>query len=381
MFWFVAAIMTLLATAATIRPLLRTHGSAVSPRPLHDAEVYRAQLAELEADLSRGAIGADEVTTARAEIARRLLKSEEAVKVAASEGGDRNGRLAILAGLAVALLLPVGTFLFYDRAGSPDMSDQPLAGRAPPAQPSDISAMMAAVERRLAERPDDLTGWNVAAPVYLRLGDADKAATAYRNILRLGPPSAAAQAGLGEALVQKAGGEVTPDARQAFEAALALDPNLPSARFYLALGLSQTGRYAEAKNAWTALIDVSPAGAPWLALAQGALRDAEAKLGNPPPGPDAAAIEAAGQLSDTDRQAMIQGMVAQLASRLDAAPDDADGWSRLIRSYAVLGDKAKAEAAGRRALGVFPPETADGKLLLALAGSLGLNLSGDATTR
>lgn len=373
--------MTLLATAATIRPLLRTHGLAVSPRPLHDAEVYRAQLAELDADLSRGAIGADEAATARAEIARRLLKSEEAAKAAASEGGDRNGRVAILAGLAVALLLPVGTFLFYDRAGSPDMSDQPLASRTPPSGPSDLSAMMAAVERRLAERPDDLTGWNVVAPVYLRLGDADKAAAAYRNILRLGSPSAAAQAGLGEALVQKAGGEVTQEARQAFEAALALDPKLPAARFYLALGLSQMGRYAEAKEAWSALIDISPAGAPWLALARGALSDAEAKLGNPPPGPDAAAIEAAGQLSDADRQAMIHGMVAQLASRLDAAPDDADGWTRLIRSYAVLGDKAKAEAAGRRALGVFPPETTDGKLILALAGSLGLNISGDATTR
>ena len=373
--------MTLFATAATIRPLLRVDKPAVAPRPLHDAEVYRSQLAELEADLSRGAIGAEEASTARAEIARRLLKSEEAARSVGPDDARRNGRLAILAGLAVALFLPVGTFLFYDRAGAPDLNDLPLADRTPPADPNDISAMMAAVERRLAENPDDLAGWSVAAPVYLRLGEADKAVAAYRNTLRLGPPSAEKQAGLGEALVQKAGGEVTEEARQVFQQALALEPDLPAARFYLALGLSQAGRYAEAKEAWAALIAASPQGAPWLNLAQGALSDADAKLGQPAPGPDASAIEAASALSEGDRQAMIEGMVSQLASRLDAEPQDADGWRRLIRSYAVLGRKAEAEAAGRRALGVFPPETSDGKLIIALAGSLGLNLPGDATTR
>ena len=38
-------------------------------------------------------------------------------------------------------------------------------------------------------------------------------------------------------------------------------------------------------------------------------------------------------------------MVAGLAARLKANPDDAAGWQRLIRAYAVLGDKDKARAA------------------------------------
>ena len=38
-------------------------------------------------------------------------------------------------------------------------------------------------------------------------------------------------------------------------------------------------------------------------------------------------------------------MVADLAARLKAQPDDAQGWQRLIRAYAVLGDNAKANAA------------------------------------
>ena len=42
---------------------------------------------------------------------------------------------------------------------------------------------------------------------------------------------------------------------------------------------------------------------------------------------------------------MIRGMVDGLAARLAEAPDDADGWNRLIRSYAVLGDREAAQRA------------------------------------
>jgi len=42
---------------------------------------------------------------------------------------------------------------------------------------------------------------------------------------------------------------------------------------------------------------------------------------------------------------MIRGMVAGLAGKLEANPDDPDGWVRLVRAYAVLGDTAKRDAA------------------------------------
>jgi cytochrome c-type biogenesis protein CcmH len=63
------------------------------------------------------------------------------------------------------------------------------------------------------------------------------------------------------------------------------------------------------------------------------------------PGPSAADVDAAASLSAEERGAMIEGMVAQLAERLETEPKDAEGWVRLIRSYMVLGRKADAEAA------------------------------------
>jgi cytochrome c-type biogenesis protein CcmH len=42
---------------------------------------------------------------------------------------------------------------------------------------------------------------------------------------------------------------------------------------------------------------------------------------------------------------MIRNMVAGLAARLEQTPDDAEGWVRLVRSYAVLGQADARDAA------------------------------------
>src|SRR6185312_11945925 len=59
-------------------------------------------------------------------------------------------------------------------------------------------------------------------------------------------------------------------------------------------------------------------------------------------GPMAAAI--AGKSPEEQKQ-FIQTMVAGLAERLKANPDDIEGWQRLARSYTVLGQPDKAREA------------------------------------
>ena len=50
-------------------------------------------------------------------------------------------------------------------------------------------------------------------------------------------------------------------------------------------------------------------------------------------------------MAPADRLAMIEGMVAQLAAKLDQNPADGDGWARLVRSYMVLNRPEDAKAA------------------------------------
>jgi cytochrome c-type biogenesis protein CcmH len=58
-------------------------------------------------------------------------------------------------------------------------------------------------------------------------------------------------------------------------------------------------------------------------------------------------------MPEAERAAMIRGMVQRLADRLHADGKDVDGWVRLVRAYAILGDSDKAKDAAadaRRAL-------------------------------
>lgn len=58
---------------------------------------------------------------------------------------------------------------------------------------------------------------------------------------------------------------------------------------------------------------------------------------------DRETVETVQSMSNEDQAAMIEGMVAGLAMRLEADPSDIEGWARLIRARIVLGDTAQAE--------------------------------------
>src|SRR5437667_455573 len=92
--------------------------------------------------------------------------------------------------------------------------------------------------------------------------------------------------------------------------------------------------------------------APWIDLLQGALARVEATAAVGRQASDEK-IPASPELSPDQRNAMIEGMVERLSERLHRDGADPEGWLRLVRSYMVLGQPAKARAAAvdaRRAL-------------------------------
>ncbi|HEY9055550.1 MAG TPA: c-type cytochrome biogenesis protein CcmI [Aurantimonas sp.] len=387
-FWIIAAGMTVAATLAALWPLFRASPDKAATRADHDVEVYAAQLRELNADVERGAIAASEAETARAEIGRRLLKAAGRAKSGDDGGGAGWRRPGVLAAIGVvAIAVPLGSAALYMTFGMPGLRDMPLAARQTPSPlpGTDIESLVATAEAQLRSNPNDGRGWDVLAPIYLRLDRPADAAVAFRNAIRLIEPTASRLSGLGEALTRTADGEVTDEAKVAFEQALAINGDYLPAHFFLALDLSQEGDYPQAEAAWAKLIDISPTDAPWMQIADAALADARQKTGNAAPstaiaqntrpqvkGPSDADMAAASAMSVDDRQAMIEGMVSQLASRLEANPDDLEGWKRLIRSYTVLGDGENAGQALATASATFAPGSAAGQEIAALGEELGL---------
>src|SRR5262249_9095988 len=138
---------------------------------------------------------------------------------------------------------------------SPSLPDQPLATRvAAPRTNQSVDGLIAQVETHLQRNPDDARGWEVIAPIYVRLGRFEDAVKARRHVLRLSGASAEREAALGEALVLAANGMVTAEAKAAFERAVGLDAGNVQARYFLGLAAEQDGDRARAAATWRALI-------------------------------------------------------------------------------------------------------------------------------
>ncbi len=182
--------------------------------------------------------------------------------------------------VAALVLLPVGAIALYLAVGSPTLPGQPLASRAP-AERQTIEQMVAQVEAHLAKNPNEGRGWEVVAPIYLRMGRFEDAVKARRNALALNGPSAERHAGLGEALTAAADGVVTAEALAAFKAAVALDAEHVKARFFLGLAAEQDGRANDAVAIWRALLASAPPDAPWAEFVRGELAGSQAVRGGP----------------------------------------------------------------------------------------------------
>lgn len=346
--WIAMAVLTAVASLVVLAPLGRRGMSDAAADSA--GSIYRDQLAELARDREAGLIAEGEAEAARIEIARRLLKVTDAGADKLRDGAALR-TFAVLVAIIGLPLIAVGTYLWI---GSPNLADQPLAERRQASNDSELDGLVAKVEAHLAAEPNDGKGWEVIGPVYMRMGRFDDAARAFDNSRRLLGATPDRDALYGEALVRIHGGLVTADAEQAFASALKADPSNVRARFYRAIGLAQSGRKDEAAAAWKSLIDSAPADAPWLDSAKAELAGLE---GGAPmaaaPGPTAGDVAAAAQQTPEQRQQMIEGMVSGLAARLDASPDDPQGWARLFRAYIVLGRQADAEAALVRARGLL----------------------------
>ena len=221
--------------------------------------------------------------------------------------------------------------LIAAKLGSPMMPDQPFAQRvAAPDENADLSVMVAKVEARLTDHPDDGLGWGTIAPVYLSIGRYDDAVKAFGNALRLVGESADLRSGLGEAKMAAADGIVTADALADFEKAFARDPKNERAQYYRAMAAEQDGDKPRALILYRALLETLPPDSEPGQLVTARIAALSGEQAKPVFDPNAG------------QSAMIRSMVERLDARLSSDGSDLEGWLKLMRAYQVLGDGQKA---------------------------------------
>ena len=338
--WPILALMTLAAVAAVWWPLARRQKSV---RSGSDVAVYRDQLDEIDRDETASLIGNVEAEAARVEVSRRLIAAAEAAKATSAVAAPAPARGIRWATLAAAIIvLPLGAGLIYLSLGSPNLAPVSMNAEASGQQfPEGIEQTVADVEKYLEANPKNGRGWELLAPVYLRLGRFDDAVRAGRNALEIFGPDAARLGDLGETIVVASNGVVTPEAKGLFTRANAADPEDVMAQYYLGLGAKQEGRRHEAVKRWTALISSAREGAEWLPMVKSALARVDEKGPTFAASPSAAAAVAPPEHNGD----AIEAMVARLAERLKKDGSDVPGWVQLVRSYRVLGRTEKANAA------------------------------------
>lgn len=270
LFWTILAAMTALAALAVLWPLSRAPRLLAAESEAGIA-VYRDQLAEIDRDRARGVLAASEAEATRTEIARRLLAAARAENVALEppEASVIRRRVAALAGLIAIPALALSIYLNY---GTPGLPDAPLGPRlALPLEQQDIGMLIGRLEARLAQEPDNGRGWEIIAPIYLRVGRIDDAVTARESAIRILGGNAERETALGETYAAGAGGKITSQARAAFERALSHDADFPRALYYLGVAAEQGGNLNEARSRWARIIERAPAKDLWRMPAERAL--------------------------------------------------------------------------------------------------------------
>lgn len=385
-FWSVAALLSLGVAGLLIAASLRGRAEAgTAPAPSdrsRDMQVYRDQLSEVDRDLARGTLDAAEGQRLRAEIARRLLEADRKQQARADGATGKTG--GWIAAGAVALAV-AGAVVVYTRIGLPGYPDLPIAERLAeadkamktrppqadwvarlpaPALPQPDAEFLALMDKlRAAVDPasaTDLRGLDLLARNEAALGNFATAIAAQQRLIAVKGDKASADdhAGLAEILITQAQGYVSPEAEQELVRALQIDPSNGLARYYGGLMFSQGGRYDRAMALWAPLLEESPADAPWVGPLRAQIEEVASLAGIPyslPPvkGPSTEDMAAAEDMSEADRQAMIEGMVQQLSDRLAAEGGSPEEYAQLMTALTVLGRMDEARAALAQARETF----------------------------
>ena len=358
MFYLVIALLALASGLLLAAPFLMRGGRANADEQ-HAAEVYRAQLKEVENDVSRGAITQAEAGAARAEIARRLISAQEACEKAGETVPERGFSILRLAPVLVLPLVAVGLYWAH---GRPDLAMKTvptdLAGVQGPEQ------LVAIAEARMRENPQDARGWDILGRAYMSLGRFQDAGTAFERAIRHGGETDSRLASLAETRIILADGDVTVEARALLERALALNPDDPKSLSFIGLADEQADEVQQALLTWQKLAALEGIDPRYRELANARIAALQ-----PVRGPSEQDIEAAQNMDAATRDQFIATMVEGLKSRLETEGGSVAEWKQLIRAQVVLGRLDEAERSLAIAIGAHANESAD---IESFAEALGL---------
>jgi len=250
------------------RPLRRAHADTGSEQRetvqqlTQVRERLLAQLNELDVDTGDHAMDssvlADERARLEGELAQVLKHLEQSAPVVAADA-DTPRHAWRAATIALALIVPVLAAGLYAANHY-----QTLARLGDPAATADavppmVREMVARLERRLREQPNDAEGWARLGRAYDVLERENEAEQAYERAYQLAPDNPEIIAAYGGMLVSRNPAQPPAQAVALFQRLHRIDPQHPGALWILGLVAFNDNKFRQATQYWETLLKQLPA--------------------------------------------------------------------------------------------------------------------------
>jgi len=183
-FIIIASVMTLVALAWVVVPLVRHQRSTAIAREASNVAILRDQSRELERDLALGALTPGQHDEARRELEARVLEESRPQDTPAVTP-VRAGRRTLW---AIAAAVPVAAVALYAWWGNFDaFSPVAQVDQTHQLSKEQVSEMVAKLAARLEKEPDNADGWMVLARSYYALKRYPDAVRAFEHVNQLVP--------------------------------------------------------------------------------------------------------------------------------------------------------------------------------------------------
>jgi len=283
LFWVLLVVLVAVALAILLPPLLRMRTVTAGGQNLNIA-LARERLHELEAETAEGALDSTQLDAAREELKSELLLD---VEHGDADEASLSGRRDVFGMLAVVIGVPLIAFAMYGFLGDKSaVLGVPMAPErtdtAAQEQDMSIEAMIARLEGRLEQQPDDTTGWLMLARSYSyaqRWADAERA---YGRARDLDPQNADVLVEYAGVLGRRANGVLAGLPEQLLREALQVQPQHMNALFLMGHVYFQAQRYQDAVDLWQQVAGALQPDSDDLRQLQGYIAEARGQMGLPP---------------------------------------------------------------------------------------------------
>ncbi len=279
-FWLLAAGLAGLAVLFAVVPLLLASAryardqAAASDEDTEQAQLnlklFKEKLAELDIDLDAGKLDQRDYEDARRDLERELLHDlgdrDPLTQAAASQP---NARLAYQLPSprktvrALLLIMPLSALILYALIGNqgliPQFEQVAASGGAGASRGRNelppLDELIARLEQRLEQQPDDAEGWMMLGRTYYATGSPERAQSALARAYELAPDDPMIVLAYAESIAVNNENRLEGRPATLISEALALEPDNTMARWLAGMVAFQRGQFRSAATTWRKLLD------------------------------------------------------------------------------------------------------------------------------